>query len=70
MTYPPFRVEWPPIVAPVTPDPRPTLSPLEKTRTVLGCDDCEVTWRDQPGAPCWFCGKAGHVVRPERLVLD
>jgi len=38
--------------------------------TVLSCNICEVTWRDLPDAPCWFCGEAGHVANPERLVLD
>lgn len=38
--------------------------------TVLACETCEVTWRDIPGAPCWFCGGAGHIANPERLVLD
>jgi hypothetical protein len=42
----------------------------ELTPTVLACDSCEVTWRDRPGAPCWFCGEAGYVANPERLVLD
>jgi len=43
---------------------------IEETPTVLACASCEVTWRDRPGAPCWFCGEAGHVANPERLVLD
>lgn len=38
--------------------------------TVLACGICEVTWRDTPGAPCWFCGDAGEIANPERLVLD
>jgi len=38
--------------------------------TVLSCTACEVTWRDLPDAPCWFCGESGHVANPERLVLD
>lgn len=38
--------------------------------TVLACDICEVTWRDTPGAPCWFCGESGRVANPERLILD
>ena len=42
----------------------------EDIPTVLACASCEVTWRDTPGAPCWFCGEAGHVANPERLVLD
>lgn len=38
--------------------------------TVMSCSDCDVTWRDFPGAPCWFCGEAGEIANPKRLVLD
>ncbi|MGI9605875.1 MAG: hypothetical protein ACR2P0_07015 [Acidimicrobiales bacterium] len=38
--------------------------------TVLACSDCEVTWRDEPTAPCWYCGNPGHEAKPERVVVD
>jgi len=60
----------PPIVGAMTTEPQASMPSLEDSPTVLGCDECEVTWRDHPGAPCWFCGSPGHVIRPERLVLD
>jgi len=37
---------------------------------LLQCTDCEVTWRDHEGAPCWSCGEAGVVANPDRLVVD
>ena len=37
---------------------------------VMACAKCEVTWRDVPGAPCWFCGDAGEIANPKRLILD
>ena len=37
---------------------------------VMACTDCDVTWRDVPGAPCWFCGGIGELANPKRLVLD
>ena len=54
------------------------MSTEQKSRTrgtkeipmILGCDDCDVTWRDYIEEPCWICGGAGHVVKPERLVFD
>lgn len=40
------------------------------TPTMMSCSDCDVTWRDVPGAPCWFCGDEGEIANPKRLVLD
>ncbi len=37
---------------------------------VMACRECEVTWRDVQGAPCWFCGEIGELANPKRLVLD
>lgn len=51
-------------------EPPVVITMTEDIPTVLACEPCEVTWRDTPGAPCWFCGEAGHVANPERLVLD
>lgn len=41
-----------------------------KIPSMMWCTDCDVTWRDLPGAPCWFCGEAGQIANPKRLVLD
>ena len=38
--------------------------------SMMSCSECDVTWRDLPGAPCWFCGETGEVANPKRLVLD
>lgn len=47
-----------------------TQEPLPEVPAMMSCSDCDVTWRDLPGAPCWFCGEAGHIANPKRLVLD
>lgn len=47
-----------------------TMPAKNELKTILFCTTCDVTWREQPGTPCWFCGDTGHVKSPERLVLD
>lgn len=51
-------------------DPKIVTTMTDEIPTVLACQRCEVTWRDTPGAPCWFCNDAGEIANPERLVLD
>lgn len=69
-TIHPLAVHAPLLSATMAADPPVVIARADDTPTVLVCDSCEVTWRDTPSAPCWFCGEVGHVANPERLVLD
>lgn len=43
---------------------------LANVVSMMVCSDCDVTWRDIPGAPCWYCGGTGELANPRRLVVD